>query len=166
MAAQVGSSKDPSVGPNEGVEAFIAAVEKEAATRGTDWRDRKSFILRISEDYAHIRLKDIKQPVLFFKQMAGKPPIQFGTEGFRQELVDDYAPARHYTAFVFTGFWLTYPLAVMALWGWEILGFIRYRGAWSQGDMRMGYVGIRHGRQVRRHGPEVLAGLIRRDLAV
>ena len=121
-------------------------------------------MLRISEDYAHIRLQDLWHPLRFFKQMAGKPPVQFGTEGFRKELVDDYAPARHYTAFVFTGFWLSYPLAVAALWGWELLGFVRYGGKWSKNDMRMGYVGIRHGRQVRRYGPAILPQLIRRDL--
>ena len=110
-------------------------------------------------------MRDITRPVRFLRQMEGAPPLTLGTAGFRPDLVDDANPARHYTAFVFVGFWLPYLPAIVVLWFWEVLGFIRYKGQWSPADIRMGYVGIRHGTLLRRSVPAVLPRLIERDLA-
>ncbi|MBV7335181.1 hypothetical protein KFU94_44470 [Chloroflexi bacterium TSY] len=149
----------------QGVGAFSAAVRDQANRFNSNWLGKIRFVLWISERYANICLRDLWRPMRFLKQLMGKPPIEFGTDGFRPDLVDDSAPARHYTAFVFTGFWLPYPLAFIALWLWEFLGYLRYNWQWSQKDMAMGLIGIRHGREVRRHGPTVLSDLILRDLA-
>lgn len=147
-----------------GIDAFIRDISRRAADcsgRGQTAR----FILDIGEAYAHIRLQDVWHPVRFLSQMAHAPPVQFGTHGFDPSLVDDQAPARHYTAFVVVGYWLPSVVAVAILWGWELLGFIRYRGAWSAPDIRMGNVGLRHGRLVRRYGATILPSLVARDLA-
>lgn len=148
-----------------GVQGFIQAVEKLAKEAPAGWRGTVTFILQMADAYAYIRLRDLAHPLRFLRQMAGRPPVQFGTEGFRPELVDDPNPARHYTAFVFVGFWLPYPLALAVLWLWEIAGFFRYRGHWSWPDLRNGRLGIRHGRMVRLAGPFILPTLIARDLA-
>ena len=124
----------------------------------------RRFVRLAGERYAFIKPRDWKRPRRFLRQLAGKPPVRFGTHGFRPALVDDHDPARHYTAFVMVGFWLPRPLAVATLWAWEMLGFVRYRGTWSQPDVRLGGIGLRHGGQVRRAGAGVLAGLIERDL--
>lgn len=147
-----------------GLEAFIQDVERHARSCGSGRRGTIRFILAISDDYAYIRLADLARPLRFLRQISSEPPVQFGTQGFAPALVDDQNPARHYTAFVFIGFWLTYPLGVVVLWIWEILGFLRYRGTWSDPDLRLGLVGLRHGSCVRRHGPSVLTPLIARDL--
>ena len=148
-----------------GIIAFIDNVQRYADECGPDRDGANQFIQRISEDYANIQLADIGQPLRFLKQLSGKPPVRFGTEGFKPLLVDDDNPARHYTAFVFVGYWLPWVLSIFVLYGWEILGFLRYRFQWSQGDVRMGLVGLRHGRAVRREGAGVLAELIACDLA-
>lgn len=148
----------------KGIAAFITDVESRVAQSVAANLPTHAFILEISDAYAFIRLRDWRQPLQFLKQMAGDPPIRFGTKGFKRALVDDQNPARHYTAFVFVGYWLPTPVALLVLWAWEILGFFRYGGQWSPGDMLSGRIGIRHGRQVRRDGPTVLAELIKRDL--
>lgn len=147
-----------------GAAAFIADVKSRATRSMTAGQSTTQFILEIGDAYAFIRLADWCTPLRFLKQMAGAPPLQFGARGFKQSIVDDKNPARHYTAFVFVGYWLPTPLALVVLWAWEILGFVRYHGKWSQPDMRCGRLGIRHGRLVRQQGPSVLAGLIERDL--
>ncbi|MCB0082441.1 MAG: hypothetical protein KDE47_15985 [Caldilineaceae bacterium] len=150
---------------SKGLAGFIAHVAKHVTQAPAGARGKIAFVLRIGQDYANIQLGDIGRPLRFLKQMAGSPPVQFGRSGFKPELVDDYAPARHYTAFVFVGFWLPYLPAIAVLWFWEVLGFIRYKGEWSAADIRMGYVGIRHGTLLRRSVPAVLPRLIARDLA-
>ncbi len=147
-----------------GIAAFINDVEMRAAQSVAAQRSPRDFIVEIGDAYAFIRLADWRRPIQFLQQMAGEPPIRFGTKGFKRALVDDQNPARHYTAFVVVGYWLPTLLALLVLWAWEILGFFRYGGKWSAGDMRSGRIGVRHGRQVRRHGPTVLADLIRQDL--
>jgi len=119
----------------------------------------------VGEEFAFIRLRDLWRPWRFLRQMAGAPPIRFGVEGFNPDLVDDANPVRHYVAFVVTGFWLPRPLATWVLYSWELLGFVRYRGYWSPRDMACGRIGITHGAQVRKRGPGVLAGMVRRDLS-
>jgi hypothetical protein len=152
------------VQPGGGVDAFIADVSRRAAHFSPNGETTR-FILEIGEAYACIRLQDVRRPAKFLSQMAQLPPVQFGTEGFRPNLVDDDAPARHYTAFVFVGYWLPRSLGGLVLWMWEILGFIRYGGEWSAPDIRMGRVGLRHGRLIRRNGAAILPSLIARDLA-
>jgi len=152
------------VNDQTGAAAFLADVQTRAAKSLAAQRTTQEFILEISDAYAFIRLQDWRYPLQFLKQMSGEPPIKFGTTGFKPTIVDDKNPTRHYTAFVFVGYWLSAPLAVIVLWAWEILGFFRYRFRWSWRDLECGYIGIRHGRQVRRQGPTVLAGLIARDL--
>lgn len=147
-----------------GVAAFLADVKARAARSIAVGQSTTQFILEIGDAYAFIRLQDWRTPLRFLQQMAGAPPTEFGTKGFKRSIVDDENPARHYTAFVFVGYWLPMPLALLVLWAWEILGFVRYRGKWSQPDIRCGRLGIRHGRLVRQQGPEILAGLIERDL--
>lgn len=149
---------------HRGIDGFIADVELHVQACPDDRAGKLRFIRGISHNYAYVRLSDLKNPIRFLTQAAGKPPKRFGRRGFKPTLVDDDDPARHYTAFVFVGFWLPTGLAVLTLWVWEILGFFRYRGLWSHGDVLLGYVGIRHGRQVRRFGPSVLPGLIDQDL--
>ena len=148
----------------QGAHAFIADMRHYVAQADPGPSGTKQFIWDISERYAYLCKKDLRDPIRFLKQAAGKPPIQFGTADFNPQLVDDENPARHYTAFVFLGFFFAYPLAVIGLWLWEVAGFIRYKGQWSQRDITCGYVGIRHGRQVRKHGPTVLPNLVADDL--
>ena len=152
-------------GAPSGVDAFIEAVSLQAGLVPDNAQGKVRFVLRIGEDYAFIRMRDVWRPRRFLGQMAGVPPIQFGTRGFDSAIVDDSNPARHYTAFVFVGFWLPGLLAILFLWAWEGLGFVRYRGLWSRQDIACGYVGIRHGRLVRRYGPHILPGLIAGDVA-
>ncbi|MFN8440904.1 MAG: hypothetical protein U0175_09050 [Caldilineaceae bacterium] len=147
-----------------GIDAFIRAVEKQATLASEQHTGANAFILKIGDDFAFIRLSDLHHPFKFLKQLAGAPPVQFGTKGFRSDIVDDKNPARHYTAFVFVGYWLPYALGWLVLWGWEILGYFRYRFQWSPNDIRCGMIGLRHGRAVRREGAQVLADYIRRDL--
>jgi len=148
-----------------GVDAFIADVSRQVACTPWNRRGAIQFVRCIGDRYAYIRLQDVWQPLRFLRQMAGDPPVQFGAHGFAAHLVDDPAPARHYTALLFVGFWLPKPLATAVLWLWEGLGFVRYHGHWSQPDMRMGRVGIRHGRLLARYGPTILPALIAADLA-
>lgn len=147
-----------------GFDGFVADVRQRVKATTPDWKGTKHFILEIADCYAFVRPRDIVHPLRFLKQAAGQPPLQFGVQGFRKSLVDDENPARHYTAFVFVGFWLPTLLAMFVLWTWEILGFFRYRFKWSQPDIRSGMIGIRHGRAVRRSGAYILPDLIVRDL--
>jgi hypothetical protein len=116
-------------------------------------------------DFAHIQPHDVLRPLRFLRQMAGNPPVRFAVSGFDPNLVDDLNPVRHYVAFLVVGFWLPALLALLVLAAWEVAGFVRYRGLWSQKDVRSGLVGLRHGRYVRRHGPRALPPLIHADLA-
>lgn len=147
-----------------GFQGFLQDVRHQVAHTVAEQQSTRDFILTIGERYSYIRMEDLKHPVRFLKQLSGQPPVCFGAKGFRRELVDDREPARHYTAFVFVGYWLPTLLAIPVLWAWELLGFVRYRGNWSQPDIRCGNVGIRHGRAVRKEGAAILPDLIDRDL--
>jgi len=147
-----------------GFSGFLQDVNQRVENAIAQNMSTRDFMMQIAERYAYIRFADIGQPLRFLKQLSGRPPICFGAKGFRTTIVDDKEPARHYTAFVFVGYWLPTLLAVLVLWAWELLGFIRYRGHWSQPDIRCGNVGIHHGRAVRKAGPSVLPQLIARDL--
>lgn len=116
---------DDTIPKIQGIEAFVTDVRDQANKSSSNWLGKIQFILRISERYANIRLRDLWRPIRFLKQLISRPPVEFGTDGFQEDLVDDYAPARHYTVFVFTGFWLPYLLAVIMLWLWEFLGYLR-----------------------------------------
>jgi len=148
----------------KGYNAFLQDLNKQIKAAEEEKQSTKEFIEQIADRYAYIRLADLHRPIQFLKQLSGKPPVRFGTAGFRAAIVDDQEPARHYTAFVFVGYWLPLILAQPLLWAWEILGFFRY-GHWSQPDIRSGNLGIRHGRAVRKAGPAVLPTLIQRDLS-
>jgi hypothetical protein len=150
-----------------GVDGFIADVSRRAAKAAPGWEGTVRFVGEVGEAFAFIRLQDLGKPLRFLKQLEGAPPLRFGTVGFKRTLVEkgDANPARHYTAFFYVGFWLPRPLAVAVLYWWEILGFIRYGFHWSNEDMRSGFIGIEHGRLVRRYGPTILPALIARDLA-
>jgi hypothetical protein len=112
-----------------GLADFIATAKKYAHDAPVGRRGTAAFVLRIGDDFAFIRLRDIWRPIRFLRQMAGAPPVRFGTVGFDPALVDDRNPARHYTAFVVAGFWLSAPLALALLLGWEVLGLCSLR--WS-----------------------------------
>ena len=159
---ETGQSTIPASG---GIDAFIADVSRLAAQTSQTQSGAFRFILRMGEDYAYIRLTDIWHPLRFFKQMAGMPPVSYGTQGFNETILDDYNPARHYTAFVLVGFWLPTFLAIIMLWLWEVASFLRYKGHWSQKDIVSGKIGIRHGRLVRRYSPTILPSLIAADIA-
>lgn len=148
-----------------GAGGFIRHVDQEAGRVPISRNGAVAFILRVAETCAYIRLQDLGRPLRFLRQMASVPPVQFGTDGFADTLVDDRNPARHYMAFVFVGFWLPMLPGIVVLYLWEIAGFIRYRGEWSPGDIRSGIVGLRHGRLVQRYGPTVLPALIAAEVA-
>lgn len=147
-----------------GLEAFLAYLSAQAQAAPPGFAGSAWFMLRIGEDCAHIRLQDLWQPLRFLRQMAGHPPLRFGTAGFARALVDDLNPARHYVAFVFIGFWLPRVLALAVLYGWEVAGYLRYGFRWSPCDVLCGRVGLRHGAWVRAYGPAVLPGLVAGEL--
>lgn len=148
-----------------GFSGFLQDVNMMVDNATEQQLSRRDFIMQIAERYANIRLDDIGRPLRFLIQLSGRPPVCFGAQGFRLAIVDDREPARHYTAFVFVGYWLPTFLAILVLWAWEMLGFVRYRGQWSQPDIRCGMLGIRHGRAVRKMDPSVLPQLVARDLS-
>ncbi len=149
-----------------GVEEFIATIEAMAARAAPGRAGTRAFIRELGAACAYIRMEDIRHPLRFLRQMAGQPPLRFGTRGFNPAMVDDQNPARHYSAFVVVGYWLPGLLAWLVLYGWEIAGFVRYGGMWSANDVRAGKAGLRHGRAVQRQGPHVLPQLVQRDLAL
>lgn len=148
-----------------GIDTFIEYVGRVAGRAPAGWNGTAWFVLQIGEDCANIRTADFWNPLTFWRQMASAPPLRFGTDGFDPRLVDDANPARHYTAFVFVGFWLPQLPGLMLLVMWEIAGFFRYGGIWSQKDLACGLVGLRHGHAVRRFGPTVLPAFIAAELA-
>jgi hypothetical protein len=158
-----------SLSPDEtslgGVDAFIRYVSAQAAVAPAGWAGAAWFVVRICEDGANIQLRDLWRPLRMLRQMAGAPPYRFGIEGFDTNVVDDRNPARHYLAFVFVGFWLPAIPALIVLWAWEVAGFVRYRGTWSQRDIACGKISIKHGALVRIYGPGILPGLIAGELA-
>lgn len=160
-----GSSSGSSPASLGGVDALIASVSAYAKQTCQSRAHTSWFVRTIAADYAYIHLEDVVRPGRFLRQMAGAPPVRFGVHGFRRDVVDDSNPARHYAAFVFLGYYLPGFAADLALYLWEMAGYIRYRGKWSKPDMRNGRIGIMHGRLVRRYGPTVLPSLIAGDLA-
>ncbi len=151
-----------------GFAAFLAAVSELITTTPPDFPGTAGLILRLAERYANLRVQDLPQhPLQFALQANRTPPINLGPAGFRADLVESAVDnvARHYTAFLFVGFWLPTLLATLVLWSWEILGFLRYGGHWSQPDIWTGKIGIDHGRLVRQYGPTILPSLLVRDLA-
>jgi hypothetical protein len=145
-----------------GLPGLMAATQRYIAEEKGDSR---RVVRRLGEDFAYIRLQDIRNPYRFLRQMEGNPPIRLGTKGFRHELVDDHNPARHYMAFVAMGYWLPYVVAMAVLYLWEVAGYIRYGFTWSKEDMLSGLTGVRHGHAVRMQGIDVLPGLMAADLA-
>lgn len=150
--------------PRTGFDGFVQTIVTRAAEAPPGWPGSARFVMQLGEECAYIHLHDLGSPTRFLRQMAGQPPLRFGTEGFNPAIVDDSNPARHYMAFVVAGFWLPALLAVLLLYIWELLGLFRY-GHWSQNDVACGWMGLHHGRAVRRHGPWVLPALVRRDMA-
>ncbi len=153
-------STEPSTDSISGVDAFISGVSALAWRDYITGADTSDFVDELSDRYAYIRLRDVWRPKRFLQQMAGAPPMQLGNSGFRRDLIDDWNPARHYTALLFVGYHLPKWLAMIALYLWEIAGFIRYHGAWSWPDIRSGLLGIQHGRLVRMYGCSVLPSLV------
>lgn len=147
-----------------GLDRFLELIEAYASQTTPGRGASARFVSRLGEDCAFICTRDIWQPIRFLRQMAGPPPILFGIDGFRPDLVDDRNPVRHYMAFVVVGFWLPALPAIVMLYTWEVLGFFRYGGRWSANDVRSGWIGLRHGRRVRQFGPWALPVLVRRDL--
>ncbi|HRJ43023.1 MAG: hypothetical protein KJZ86_10870 [Caldilineaceae bacterium] len=151
--------------PTAGLPGFIAATSRLASHFPLTPDGTRRFVLAFGEQMAYIRVQDAWNPWRFLRQMEGNPPTRWGTDGFKRSLVDDRNPARHYAAFVFVGFWLPGWMAVLVLWLWELAGFVRYGFRWSQADTRSGYVGLWHGRLLRRFGHTLLPSLLARDLA-
>ncbi len=149
-----------------GLDGFVEFIEQNAAAAAPGRAGRRAFVSRLGEACAFIRMKDVRHPFRFLRQMAGQPPLRFGVSGFHPDMVDDKNPARHYMAFVVVGYWLPWLLALLVLYAWEVAGFVRYGGVWSRNDVRSGKAGLRHGRCVQREGPNVLGDLVRRDLGI
>lgn len=150
------------------IDLFIARVSQLAASSPLDYIGAISFIFRLGEEFANIRIQDLyRHPLRFLLQLNQAPPNAIKASGFAPQLVEGPRDniARHYSAFVFVGFWLPMPLAVALLWTWETLSFFRYAGHWSQPDIRSGLIGLRHGRLVRQYGPMILPGLIAGELS-
>lgn len=148
----------------QGCTAFLADVRTRVKEATANEMETKNFVLQSARRYSNIDVNDaIRRPKQFLVQISGSPPVCFGTPGFVEKIVDDQEPARHYTAFVFVGYWLPKILAIPVLWAWEFLGMIRY-GHWSQPDVRSGYIGIDHGRAIRKQGFTLWPELIERDL--
>ncbi len=147
-----------------GIDGFIAATSRLAAGFPQTPSGSRAFVLAFCERMAYIRLADIRAPWRFLKQMEGAPPLAWGTDGFRQSLLDDSNPARHYAAFLFVGYWLPWLPGALALWLWELAGFLRYGFCWSAPDVRSGFIGLWHGQLVRRYGHTILPSLLSRDL--
>jgi hypothetical protein len=150
------------------IDHFIHRISSLAANSPPDSIGTISFILRLGEEFANIRLQDLyRHPLRFLLQVNQAPALRLGASGFAAHLIEGPYDniARHYSAFVFVGFWLPMPLALLTLWIWEGLSFIRYAGHWSQPDIRSGLIGLRHGRLVRQYGPTILPGLIAGELA-
>lgn len=165
MAEPRARERKPAEASFLGVDSFIRGVSELARLAYHGDTSASQFVRTLGDCYAFIRLNDLPRPLQFLGQMAGAPPIRLGIEGFREDIVDDFNPARHYTALLFVGFHTPAWLATLVLYMWEIAGFIRYRGEWSWPDIRSGQLGIEHGRLVRRYGPVILPGLIAAQLA-
>lgn len=150
--------------PETGIDAFIADTSRLAGRYSLTAGGCREFVLDFCEQAAFIRLADVGRPLRFLRQMAGAPPRRWGTEGFRLGLLDDTNPARHYAAFLFVGYWLPWLAGALFLWLWELAGFLRYGFYWSVPDTRSGFVGLWHGRLLRRYGHTILPSLLARDL--
>jgi hypothetical protein len=148
----------------QGVDRLIAETSLLAAKYPLSTVGTRAFLHCFVDRYAFIRPQDMWNPYLFLKQMEGAPPLRLGIDGFKRSLVDDINPARHYTAFLFVGYWLPNRLSLLVLWLWELLGFLRYGFYWSNPDVRSGYSGLWHGRLIRRYGHTILPSLMARDL--
>jgi hypothetical protein len=153
-----------SVKRQQGVRRLIAETSLLAARYPLSPAGTRAFLHTFVDRYAFIRLQDMWRPYRFLSQMEGAPPVRLGIDGFKRALVDDINPARHYTAFLFVGYWLPNLLSLLVLWSWEFLGFLRYGFYWSNPDVRSGYVGLSHGRLLRRYGHTILPALMARDL--
>ncbi|MGL4649367.1 MAG: hypothetical protein ACRC1H_08150, partial [Caldilineaceae bacterium] len=140
-------------GTPTGLDRFVETLENHARRVPPGWAGSALFVSSLGEECAYICLRDLRHPLRFLRQMAGPPPRRFGTSGFNPALVDDQNPVRHYMAFVVAGFWLPALAAVALLYTWEILGFFRYGFSWSPNDVAAGWVGLHHGRSLRRYGP-------------
>ncbi len=148
-----------------GLTALIAQTSALAAAYPMSRRGTQRFLLAFAERFAYIRPQDIWNPYRFLSQMEGAPPTELGITGFRQSLLDDTNPARHYAAFVFVGYWLPNVLGLLIMWAWELAGFLRYGLNWSYPDVRSGYIGLFHGRLIRRYGHTILPALMACDLS-
>lgn len=130
-------------------------------SKSSDW-----FIDTLSRQFAGLDPADWWRPWRWLHAMgSARPPEDVGAAGFRPEFVDDDRPARHYIAFVMIGYYLPYFLGWIIMYGWEILGRIRY-GTFSNKDVLLAKVGLKHGDMVRRRGPEIVADLIEQDLLI
>jgi hypothetical protein len=148
-----------------GLEAFVATIEHAARQNQNDKQGRRRFVAELGSLCAGIHTQNMfRHPIRFLREMQGNPPLRFGEEGFRPEVIDDVNPARHYMAFVLVGFWLPMVLGIPVLYAWEVASFFRYKGHWSPKDIHSGMIGLRHGREVAHGGTHVLAPLARRDL--
>lgn len=82
---------------------------------------------------------------------------QFGSSGFRSELVDDRNPARHYVAYLAVGFQKGgLPGAAIAV-GRELPGVCG--GGCSVEDIRLGVIGASHGASLRPNGQAINYGV-------
>jgi hypothetical protein len=149
-----------------GLDRFIETLERHARRAPAGWHGSARFLMSLAEECAYICLGDLHHPRRFLRQMAGAPPVRFGISGFNPALVDDQNPVRHYMAFVVAGFWLPALAAVGLLYTWEVLGYFRYGRTWSANDVACGWIGLHHGRSLRRYGPWVMPALVRRDLGL
>ncbi len=128
-----------------GINGFIQSTSALASQFPLTPEGTRRFVLAFGEEMAYIRVQDAWNPWRFLRQMEGNPPTRWGTQDFKR--------------------WLPGWMALLVLWLWEFAGYVRYGFKWSQADTRSGYVGLWHGRLVRRSGHTILPSLIARDLA-
>lgn len=121
------------------------------------------FVLALARRCANVDFGALGRPRRFWRMLRQEPPICFGPRGFRAGLVDDFHPARHYSAFVLVGFFLPGPLARAFGWLWEWAEGVAL-GQFSPRDVGLSRLAARHGRAVRQRGPAALPALIRADL--
>ena len=146
-----------------GSQGFIRYVDSTIEQAEKESRRPAWIILTLARECANVDLRRIRRPLRFWRSLQELPPVCFGRDGFRPDLVDDYHPARHYCAFLATGFFLPAWLAIPFARLWERAEGVVY-GEYSPSDVILSEIAIRHARALRRDGMSQLPALIRRDL--
>jgi len=153
----------PGVESGDSCQRFAAYAASLADLAQREGRRPAWYLLALARQCANVDFRRMRRPLRFWRMLRQEPPVCFGPRGFRTSLVDDFHPARHYSAFLLVGFFLPGPAARAFGWLWEWAEGI-VLGQFSPRDVGLSRLAIRHGRAVRRRGPAVLPALIQADL--